>query len=132
MTRINSGIPVETLHRKHLLAEAREIIRVPNTIKSGKAVVKDIPKKFTLGKGHVKFFYDKLLFLRNRYQLLFEECIKRGYKVTNFVSAWDGVPEHLMNDWIPTEEAKLLLEERISERLGEILKKEKKISKEVL
>jgi hypothetical protein len=126
MTRINAGIPVETLHYKHLIAEAREIIRVPNTVKSGKAVVKDIPKEFTLGKGHVKFFYDKLLFLKNRYIQLYEECLKRGYNPTNFISAWDGVPEHLMNDWIPTEECKVLLKERISQRLEEFLRKSKK------
>lgn len=126
MTRINAGIPVETLHYKHLLAEAREIIRVPNTVKSGKAVVKNIPTTFTLGKGHVKFFYDKLLFLKSRYIQLYQECLKRGYKPTNFVSAWDGAPIGLMNDWTPTEECVFLLNERISERLEGMQNKNKK------
>lgn len=120
MTRINAGIPVQDLHQKHLMAELREIKRIPNTVKSGKAVIKDIPKTFSLGKGHVKFFYNKLFYLKKRYIELYEEAIIRGYKPTNYLDAWDGVPEHLMNDWTPTEEAKLLLKERIEQRLSEM------------
>ena len=36
MTRINSGVKVVELTDPHLLAEAREIKRVPNVIKSGR------------------------------------------------------------------------------------------------
>ena len=118
MTRINAGIKVQSLHYKHLLAEHREIVRIPNTVKSGKAVIKDIPKEFTLGKGHVKFFYNKLLFLKNRYIEIYEECLRRGYKPTNFIDAWEGVPNHLMKDWVPTDNTIFLLEERITERLN--------------
>ena len=35
--------------------------------------------KFKLGIGHVKFFYNKLLYLKNRYISLYNECIKRGF-----------------------------------------------------
>ena len=61
MTRINVAIPVEELTREHLISEHREIKRIPNMIKSGRAKIKNIPPKFKLGPGHVKFFYDKLL-----------------------------------------------------------------------
>ncbi len=40
-----------------------------------------IPDKFKLGTGHVKFFYNKLLYLKNRYTSLYNECIKRGFNV---------------------------------------------------
>jgi hypothetical protein len=117
MTRINVGYPVKQLTGKHLIAEHREIKRIPNAIRTGKAIVKDIPSEFTLGKGHVKFFYDKLLYLRNRYKELYIECLRRGYKVTYYGLAWQGVPANLMNDWVPTEEAKQLIEQRINEKL---------------
>jgi len=40
MTRINAGYSVRRLTDKHLLAEHREIKRIPNMVKSGKAIVK--------------------------------------------------------------------------------------------
>ena len=41
MTRINCGIPVEELTDKHLLAEAREIKRIPNNVSKGKFNIKN-------------------------------------------------------------------------------------------
>ena len=102
MTRINIGIKPSLLSQKHLLAEHREIKRIPNTIRTGKARIEGIPEHFTLGKGHVKFFYDKLLYLFNRYQEIHSECIKRGFSVTDYSMAWSGVPQALMNDYQPT------------------------------
>jgi len=124
MTRINAGIPVEELSDKHLLAEHREIKRIPNTILSGKAKIENIPEKFTLGKGHVKFFYDKQMFLYRRYVLIWHECIKRGFKVTSYAEAFypfiSALPYStygkLANDWEPTEEANQLIRQRIKER----------------
>ena len=58
MTRINVGIPPEELTDKHLLAEHREIKRIPNCIAKGKYNMDGIPDRFKLGKGHVKFFYN--------------------------------------------------------------------------
>ena len=116
MTRINCGIPPKKLSAKHLIAEHREIKRIPNTIKSGKAVIKDIPEVFTLGKGHVKFFYNKLEYLYIRYKEIYEECINRGFKVQNYEKAWEGIPKHLFNNYIPTENDISIIEKRILER----------------
>jgi len=100
MTRINVGIPPHKLSRQHLLAEHREIKRIPNMIASGRANLDGIPEKFSLGKGHVKFFYNKLQYLKWRYIRLYDECCMRGYKVEDYRGAWDGVPHELMNDWL--------------------------------
>jgi hypothetical protein len=81
MTRINAHIPPSELCDSHLLAEHREITRVPNTIRSGRAVIKDIPRKFTLGQGHVKFFYNKIGYIKDRYEQLYDECIARGFNI---------------------------------------------------
>ena len=116
MTRINAGMPPKQLSRQHLIAEHREIVRIPNNIKSGKAVIKDIPEKFTLGKGHVKFFYDKLKYLHKRYEELYKECVERGYNMTWFGESFLNLPENLYNDYLPTEEATALIKQRIIER----------------
>lgn len=88
MTRINAFIPVEELSNSHLLAEHREIKRIPNTINSGKARLLDIPDKFTLGKGHVKFFYNKIRWLFYRYCKIYDECRRRGLNVTSYHDAF--------------------------------------------
>lgn len=118
MTRINVAISPRTLTNRHLMAEHREIKRIPNMVASGRAKIVDIPKQFTLGTGHVKFFYNKLEYLRKRYEELHEECKNRGFNVTYYGQAWDGIPKHLMNDYQPTQQDKEIIEQRIKERLN--------------
>jgi len=117
MTRINVGIPPAELVNQHLIAEHREIKRIPNCIAKGKYKMEGIPDRFKLGSGHVKFFYNKLLYLKNRYVSLYNECVKRGFNVQNYISAWDNVPQELMNDYKPTEIDREIIIERINEKL---------------
>lgn len=116
MTRINVGIPPKGLSGKHLIAEHREIKRIPNLVKKGKLSDVGKPNEFKLGTGHVKFFRDKLGYLLERYNELYDECLRRGYKVTNYEDAWDGVPEELMGGYKPTKEAIKIVKERIEEK----------------
>lgn len=118
MTRINANIPPAELCDAHLLAEHREITRVPNTIRSGRAIIKNIPKKFTLNTGHVKFFYDKVGFIKNRYEILYEECIARGFNIEPKHSSFDDIPPQLMNDWQATPQDNQIIRDRINERLS--------------
>jgi len=118
MTRVNCGIPVKELTTKHILAEHREIKRIPNAISKGKFNMTNIPNEFKLGVGHVKFFYNKLLYLKNRYEELYAECIHKKFKVEYYGGAWDNVPIELMNDYIPTENDRRIVRERIRERLN--------------
>lgn len=118
MTRINCGIKPMELTDKHLLAEHREIKRIPNCIKKGKFDLKDQPSKFKLGTGHVKFFYDKLGYLFIRYKELYNECISRGFKVEFYGDAWNDIPQNLMNNYDPTDEDRKIIRERINERLN--------------
>jgi len=116
MTRVNCGIPPAELSNKHLIAEHREIKRIPNMVASGRYHMKGQPEKFTLGTGHVKFFYDKLLYLKERYTEIHEECKRRGFNVTDFTEAWDGVPENMMNGYEPSEADRKIVRARIKER----------------
>jgi len=116
MTRINSGIRPIQLIDAHLFAEYRELKRIPNTIKSGRAIIKDIPKQFTLGTGHVKWFYPRLKYLHQRSDELYVELIRRGYNIEDYSSCFENLPSHLYNDWDDSV-GKNILVERITERL---------------
>lgn len=119
MTRINVGVPPRDLHRLHLIAEHREIVRVPKLVKKyhGRIDFSSIPKQFTLGTGHVKFFYNKLLYLKNRYLELLAECKRRGYNMTDMSDSWQDVPDVYMQDYTPTEKDREIILERINSKL---------------
>ena len=68
MTRINVVPPAE-LCNKHLLAEYRELPRVFGLAKP----VDDAPSAYVLGKGHVRFFYDKLGYLAKRQRQIIDD-----------------------------------------------------------
>ena len=78
------------------------------------------PTKFTLNGGHVKFFYNKGLYLHNRYKELVAEMKRRGMKpdaARKFKrEQW---PDELYLDWNPTEEEQLIVRQRIQERIDE-------------
>ena len=100
------------------MAEYREAKRIPNTIKSGKAVLKNIPDKFTLGAGHVKYFYNKLGYLKNRYYALYDECLRRGFNIQDYRECFDNIPEYLMGDVKYSATDREIVEERICEKLA--------------
>jgi deoxyribonuclease (pyrimidine dimer) len=116
MTRINIGIDTKLLTNKHLLAEHREIKRIPNAIKNSRAVLKDIPQQFCLGKGHVRFFYNKLLYLKNRYESIYKECIERNLNIQSYITAWNDIPNELMQDYTPTPKDIEIIMARLIER----------------
>lgn len=110
MTRINC-VDVKLLTREHLIAEYKEIQRISNLARP----CPDAPPRYVLGKGHVKFFYDKGSWLKRRFELeIVPEMQRRGYK-TNFTE-YRIHSEGLNNDWTPTEEAIQLNWARLKER----------------
>lgn len=119
MTRINSAINVKRLTDEHLLAEHREIKRITDNFikrKNSKQGLNNLPTKFTLGTGHVLFFIDKGGFTLNRYKQLYDECVDRGFNVTDYSNNWSIYGSNL-KDYVPTDEEHSLLVERISERI---------------
>ena len=126
MTRINVGIPPKQLTDKHLIAEHRELKRIPNVVSRGRYNLKTAPNEFTLGKGHVSFFYTRLGYLKDRYIELYNECRARGFNVQSYVSSWDGVPAELMGGYTPTDRDIQIVSERIKDRLANPIAKQKK------
>jgi hypothetical protein len=118
MTRINSAIPVQHLTDEHLLAEHREIKRLPYCLeRSLKSRSKRrMPSEFCLGTGHVLFFLDKMKFVSRRYKELYAECCKRGFTVTDYSSNFERISLEYLNDYEPTNNERELLIKRITER----------------
>ena len=117
MTRVNL-VPVKELHYSHLIAEYREIPRVYALAR----VCSDAPHRYTLGPGHVKFFYDKLLFIFVRHRLLVQEMIHRGYQPTH-LSTYDLLCQSLpclRNMYHPTNDEIMISRTRLQQRLKEM------------
>lgn len=122
MTRISATYqPIEQCD-KMLGAELYEIVRVPNHIikvlSQGKKVnFAGKPEQFKLGSGHVKFFYDKMEYLKRRYEAIVAELKRRGTNVSEVYDKWHLIPEVFWNDWTPTQAAREEMCERINSRL---------------
>lgn len=116
MTRINVGIDPSELPTKLLLAEHRELKRIPNMVRDNRVNMNGIPKQFTLGTGHVKFFYTRLGYLRTRYWSLYRECVSRELNVQYYGDSFGGIDENLMSEYTPTQRDRELLIERIHSR----------------
>lgn len=120
MTRINLVPPAE-LEDKHLLAEYRELPRVFALAAAWDRRGRDtpVPPAYTLGKGHVAFFYDKLGFLRQRYALLVEEMRDRGFTVNYPEPLVPALPRDLFRPYTATLTALEVNRQRIALRLRE-------------
>jgi len=126
LTRINL-IPPDELTDQHLMAEWREIKMIPASLrrslktKSIDDILKSIPKEFILGKGHVKFFYDKHEYLSDRYCDLSKELLKRGYKIKHRGPYEDFCKDIslIFFDWYePTEKDFEIIRNRIAEKIN--------------
>lgn len=118
MTRINASIQPYELTDQHLLAEIRELPRILNTVKSGKAKIENKTDIFKLGSGHVTFFYPRLQFLVSRHKDLIKEANVRQFNTLDYSESYNNLPKYLLNDWKPCNEVRKLLMERVNERLG--------------
>ena len=116
MTRINV-VPVQELCDQHLLAEARELPRIPNYVIKKDFDVNTIDGDYRLGEGHVKFFYDKLLYLFLRYQDIICECARRGFTV-QYRWPISGFTDDLWNDYTPTQSALQINRDRLEEKMS--------------
>ena len=128
MTRINLVRP-EDLADQHLFAEWREIkMVVPAAKRSLQTqqvfkIYEKICPHYTLNTGHVMFFYNKLSFLKTRFDLLTAELHQRGFDITPFdfeTIDYSFVYQRLgQRVWTPTKRDIQVNIERIALRLNE-------------
>lgn len=62
MTRINANIDPADLCDQHLIAEYREMVRIPNFVLTHPTKLNAIPDTYRLGTGHVNSFITKYVF----------------------------------------------------------------------
>jgi len=127
MTRINL-VPVEELADQHLFAEFREMKMVPMSLRRSIAargvvgVLQRIPIDYTLGTGHVTFFYDKGAYMRARYVAIMRELDVRGvnYDRTSPLDRTGVWGEYTEFDkpYTPTREALGIIRKRIAEKVA--------------
>ena len=104
------------------MAEYREIFMIGSALQkslsSPKWDKKRIPKKLTLGTGHVMFFYDKGKYLFNRYEQIKKELTNRNFNLDKTRSfKVSQFPTEYYNDWEPSDRDYTILRERIEERI---------------
>lgn len=126
MTRINTVHPSH-LSNKHLQAEYKEITRIGTNVlelySKGKTLADvDIPENFKLNKGHMKFFYNKMAWIYERYIALHIELAKRKVNVDHklhvtITKNWlRNVPNECWNNWVPSPEDHYLSMARLCKR----------------
>ena len=127
MTRINM-VPPRELTDQHLIAEWRELRDVPNALRRAlrtrapEDVARAVPATFTLGKGHISFFYDKGAYLALRATALGEEMECRGFrpdydKMARALRVWEDHPS-LRRTFRPSSADLSLVRTRIRERIA--------------
>lgn len=114
MVRINLITP-KNLADQHLIAEYNEILMLIGHIKKFPKI-KTITKDYTLGKGHLNFFKNKIKYLKERHELIKKEMKKRNFKTEKTIILNEFKKEQ-KKDWKPKPEDFKIIKERIIEKI---------------
>ena len=109
MVRINLIEP-KKLTDQHLVAEYNEILMLFGYVKKHPETY-EIDHDYCLGKGHIRFFKDKLLYLKKRHELIKEEMHRRGFQKNKTINL-NNFPKNLRNDWKPKQEGFKIIKRR--------------------
>ena len=110
MVRVNIINP-RNLADQHLMAEYYEIIMLVSYVRKHPSL-KDIPKGYCLAKGHIKFFKNKVGYLKKRHEQLRKEMKRRGFKPGMTLNL-KGIPQGLKKGWKPCEKDKKVIKKRL-------------------
>lgn len=121
MVRINIINP-KNLTDQHLVAEYDEMLMLLGYVKkypkikiiNGKS---EIPERYCLGKGHIKFFKDKLKYIKDRHEIIKKEMHNRGFQTKVTINLKD-YPKNLHNDWKPHKDDYVIIINRIIEKIN--------------
>jgi deoxyribonuclease (pyrimidine dimer) len=116
MVRVNIINP-KKLADQHLIAEYLEIIMLFGYVRNNPSLG-GIPKNYVLGKGHIKFFKNKLLYLKKRHELIKKEMKSRGF-VTNKTISLKGFRKELKNDWRPKKQDHETIKSRLRFKINQ-------------
>jgi len=110
MVRVNIINP-KNLADQHLVAEYVEILMLLGYVRKYPEA-KNIPKSYTLGKGHITFFKNKLKYLKKRHELIKKEMKERGFKTDKTIKL-NQFPRSLQKDWKPAKKDKEIIKKRL-------------------
>ncbi len=117
MARVNSGLNPKLLSDQHLVAESVEITMITGSLRCNNYTVKGvIPANYTLGKGHINFFKNKLIYLSNRLYEVNREMRNREFEPGTRIDL-DEFPKRLHNTWQPNQQDTVELRKRVVDRL---------------
>jgi deoxyribonuclease (pyrimidine dimer) len=114
MVRINLINPRQ-LTDQHLVAEYDEMLMLMAYVRKHQSL-EGIPERFCLGKGHIKFFKNKIGYLKKRHELLKKEMRRRGF-VARKTIVTKGIPKKLINDWKPNPQDLQIIKKRIKQKI---------------
>jgi deoxyribonuclease (pyrimidine dimer) len=114
MVRINLITP-KNLADQHLIAEYDEILMLVAYIKKYPKI-ENIPDAYCLGMGHMKFFKDKLLYIKNRHENIKSEMKKRGFKINKTINL-DLYNKENIKDWKPNKSDLDIIKKRIISKI---------------
>lgn len=114
MVRINLINP-KYLTDQHLIAEYNEILMLFGHVRKY-PLIHNMPAKYVLGKGHITFFKNKLLYLQKRHELIKVEMRKRGFMTLKKISLAQ-YEKVLCNDWKPLRLDIFLIKKRLREKI---------------
>jgi deoxyribonuclease (pyrimidine dimer) len=116
MVRINLINP-RYLTDQHLIAEYLEIIMLISYIKKFQNNKVEIPIEYCLGKGHMLFFKDKVLYLKKRHEQIKEEMSKRGFKTNKKINI-KKINKNLLKDYKVKEKDLNIIRKRLIEKIN--------------
>jgi len=117
-------VSVNELTDQHLRAEFVEtkmlIHAFFRSINSKNGIVEErISKTYTLNKGHVYFFYNKMGFLKERYDKIITELKARNVNIDpTKLADFSNVPINRLNNYFPTEDEIAISKKRIDQRIS--------------
>ncbi len=119
MTRINV-VPVSELSDAHLELEHYELHRVYVLVR--KAIIRGeqpdltaVPE-YTMGKGHVRFFYPRIKYIKTRETELIIEMLFRGLSLIREEEDIPDIPSSWFSDYVPDTKAIQINRTRIATR----------------
>ena len=122
MVRVNVGIKPYDLTDEHLRAENVEIMMLLKFVE--KYPQGHVPETFSLNKGHISFFRDKVTYLFSRLTQVQREMYNRGMVINKPISELSyNIPLSNYNNYYPSKIDKKIISERLISRVINPLKK---------
>jgi deoxyribonuclease (pyrimidine dimer) len=115
MVRINLINPI-SLADQHLIAEYNEILMLLGHVDKFPEI-RDQPKAYCLGKGHISFFKDKIKYLKERHEIIKKEMKKRGFKTSKAIKLSE-YPKEYKKNWKPSSIDKEIIKKRLIKKIN--------------